>query len=50
MSDKINSHIYLMLSVYLKWSNNYGWQRNHMLQYIIYIYIYYIYYITEREI
>ena len=34
MSDKINSHIYLMLSVYNSFNKTakYGWQRNDMLQ------------------
>jgi len=34
MSDKINSHICLMLSVYKRFHQmvKYGWQRNHILQ------------------
>ena len=34
MSDKINSHICLMLSVYKSWHQTvkYGHQRNHILQ------------------
>jgi len=34
MSDKINSHICLMLSVYKSFHQTvkYGWQRNHILQ------------------